>query len=116
MRARRITLVAATVLALVVTLAPSAYAVAVISGDDTRWLPPSVTISRGETVRWRGVSSFHDILAYGGNWSFHRALPVGVRVRRRFSGGGTFLFRCTYHSTLIGNRCWGMCGRVVVRA
>ncbi len=101
---------------LVATLVSTAQARPVlVRGVGTRWSPSSVTIARDGVVRWRGVSKFHDVIAYGGNWSFHRALPAGSAVKRRFGSAGTFRFRCTYHSTLIGNTCTGMCGRVVVR-
>lgn len=86
----------------------------IIRGIGVRWSPTTVSVSRGTVVRWRGVSKFHDLRAYGRNWSLDVQLPVGVTVHRTFHSTGTFLFRCTYHSTLIGNRCFGMCGSVVV--
>jgi plastocyanin len=86
----------------------------IIRGIGVRWSPTTVSVSRGTLVKWRGVSNFHDLRAYGRNWSLDVQLPVGVTVQRRFRSTGTFLFRCTYHSTLIGNRCSGMCGSVVV--
>jgi plastocyanin len=104
-------------LALAVTLAePAQAATAVIRGIGTRWSPASVTIARGALVKWRGVSILHDVVAYGGNWSLHRALPEGSVVKRRFRVSGTFRFRCTYHSALIGSSCHGMCGSIVVRS
>ena len=115
MHARRIGLIAPAVLALIMTLAPSAHATPVIiRGIGVRWSPTTVSVSRGTLVKWRGVRKFHDLRAYGRNWSFDVQLPVGVTVQRRFHSTGTFLFRCTYHSTLIGTRCSGMCGRVIV--
>jgi plastocyanin len=87
---------------------------AIIRAIGVRWSPTTVSVSRGTVVKWRGVSKFHDLRAYGRNWSLDVQLPVGVTVQRRFRSTGTFLFRCTYHSTLIGNRCSGMCGSVVV--
>jgi plastocyanin len=101
--------------ALAVSLAaPAQAAPVVIRGIGQRWSPTSVTISRGAVVKWRGVSKFHDVVAYGGNWSFHRTLPAGTSVKRRFRARGTFRFRCTFHSTLIGTSCNGMCGKIVV--
>jgi plastocyanin len=87
-----------------------------VRGIGTHWSPSSVTIERGTAVRWRGVSKTHDIVAYGGNWTFNKALPAGTAVKKTFHQTGTFLFRCQYHSTLIGNTCTGMCGKVVVRS
>jgi plastocyanin len=85
-----------------------------VRGIGTRWSPSSVTVERRGIVKWRGVSKFHDVIAYGGNWTFHEALPVGVTAKKRFPRTGTFRFRCTYHSTLIGTTCTGMCGSVRV--
>lgn len=65
-------------------------------------------------MKWRGVSKYHDVIAYGGNWSMHEALPAGATAKKRFTRAGTFRFRCTYHSTVIGTTCTGMCGSVRV--
>jgi plastocyanin len=100
----------------IMSATPADGAPVLIRGVGERWSPASVTIARGSRVTWRGVSKFHDVIAYGGNWSFHRALPSGSVVRRRFRVRGTFRFRCTFHSTLVGATCHGMCGRVVVRS
>jgi plastocyanin len=100
---------------LVVTLVPTAHArPVVIRGIAQRWSPATATVSRGTVVKWRGVSKFHDVLAYGGNWNYNKSLPVGATVKKRFRGAGTFRFRCTFHSTLIGTSCTGMCGSVRV--
>ena len=102
---------------LVVSFVPAAQARPVlVRGIGTRWSPAAVTVERGGVVKWRGISKFHDVIAYGGNWSFHQALPAGLTVKKRFRGTGTFRFRCTYHSTLIGTTCTGMCGSVRVTA
>jgi plastocyanin len=102
---------------LVAALAPAAQARPVlVRGVGTRWSPSAVSVDRGGVVKWRGISKYHDVIAYGGNWSFHQALPVGVTVKKRFRGTGTFRYRCTYHSTLIGTSCTGMCGSVRVTA
>ncbi len=101
--------------ALVVTLvAPAQARPVVIRGIAQRWSPATATVPRGTVVKWRGVSKFHDVLAYGGNWTYNKTLPVGVTVKKRFRAAGTFRFRCTFHSTLIGTSCTGMCGSVRV--
>ncbi len=109
-----VSLVLAVVLAFVI--GGSAQAAPVIRGSGVRWTPSIVTVSRGSLVRWRGVLGYHDVVSYGRNWRFNEALPVGTMVRKRFRNSGRYRFRCTYHSTLIGNTCNGMCGRVVVRS
>ena len=102
---------------LVASLGSSAYARPVlVRGVGTHWSPSAVIVERGGVVKWRGVSKFHDVVAYGGNWSLHEALPVGATVKKRFRRTGTFKFRCTYHSALIGTTCTGMCGSVRVTA
>jgi plastocyanin len=113
----RVVVAAACALVLVITLTATAQArPVVVRGIGTRWTPSTVTVARGAVVRWRGVSGFHDVIAYGGNWSFHQGLPTGSAVKKRFRSSGTFRFRCTYHSALIGDTCTGMCGSVVVRS
>ena len=78
--------------------------------------PGAATVQRGETVKWLAVSGSHDVVAYGHNWSFSKQLPAGERVKRRFRVVGVYRFRCTYHSSLIGGVCSGMCGTITVTA
>lgn len=78
------------------------------------WSPKRVGIEEGSRVKWLSVSFDHVLVAHGGNWNFHHALPEGASVTRRFADSGTFLFRCRIHSTLVNGRCDGMCGKVVV--
>ena len=87
-----------------------------VKGIVTHWSPTTVTISSGDTVKWKAVSGTHTVTAYGGNWSFNHSLPTGQVAHRVFSHAGTFRFRCTFHSTLTNGHCSGMCGKVVVRA
>jgi plastocyanin len=102
---------------LVVSLLPAAQARPVlVRGIGIRWSPQAVTVAQGGVVKWRGVSNFHDVIAFGGNWAFHESLPVGATAKKRFTRRGAFRFRCTYHSTLIGTTCTGMCGSVRVTA
>jgi plastocyanin len=86
----------------------------VIRGLDTHWSPSTVQIAKRGVVRWRGVSSLHDVVSYAGDWSYSRALPEGSSVKRRFPRRGTFRFRCTLHSSLVAGSCSGMCGSVIV--
>jgi plastocyanin len=104
-------------LALVVLMAEAADATARIRGvldDGGRWRPRRVRIDRGERVVWRAVDGDHNVIAYGGNWTFSRDLPEGERVRRRFSERGRFRFYCSIHGSVIGGVCDGMCGRIRV--
>ena len=91
-----------------------AQAIATIDGAGTRWRPASVSISRGQAVKWAATSGNHVLKAYGGNWRFHRVLDQGTSVRHTFDSRGTFKFYCTIHGTLSGGMCSGMCGKVTV--
>jgi len=106
----------ALIASLVFLASPPAEATTVIQAVDVRFSPRAVTVQRGDVVRWVGVSGFHDVVAYGHNWSFSRQLPAGGRVKLRFRIVGVYRFRCTYHSSLIGGVCSGMCGTVTVTA
>ena len=101
---------------LVVALSGPAQAggVARIRGNNRRWHPSSVSVTQGTRVVWRAVDVTHTVTAYGGNWSKDVTLSAGERTSKTFRHAGTFKFRCTIHSTLIGGDCSGMCGRVVV--
>lgn len=81
----------------------------------SHWSPATVRISRGDEIKWRGVSGTHTVSAYGGNWAFNKQLSTGDVEAHTFRRAGTFRFRCTIHSTLTNGRCSGMCGKIVVR-
>jgi plastocyanin len=110
---RRPMLVLALVLS-VLSIATPAHAGPLIRGSGVRWTPARVVVDRGTTVRWKAVGGTHHLRAFGGNWTFDRALPAGTTVRRRFGKTGTFRFYCTIHATISQGRCTGMCGRVRV--
>ena len=82
----------------------------------TTWTPSTIGISRNDTIKWKVVTGSHTVTAYGGNWQFNHSLNLGSPVARRFNHTATFKFRCTFHSSLAGNSCTGMCGKVVVSA
>jgi plastocyanin len=87
-----------------------------VSASGSAWSPTSVTVTRGARVTWRNPTSVaHDVVAFGGKWSFSRSLSSGQSVSYVFSNAGTFLFRCALHSYVSGGVCHGMCGRVVVQ-
>jgi plastocyanin len=88
----------------------------IVKAMSTTWTPTTIRISRNDTIKWKAVTGTHTVTAYGGNWQFNHSLNVGSPVARRFTHTGTFKFRCTFHSSLSGNQCTGMCGKVVVSA
>jgi plastocyanin len=104
----------ATVVLLVLGLAAPAEAATVIRASGVSWSPATLRVDRGAVVRWKGVSGTHHVRAYGGNWSFDRALPADTKVKRRFNRAGTFRYYCTIHGSVSGGLCSGMCGRVIV--
>jgi plastocyanin len=106
----------AVVAVVLLTLTGTAQAVvaATIRGSGTSWNPTRVTISAGQTVRWKATSGDHTIHSYGGNWSFSRTLNDGTSRTRTFNSTGTFKFYCTLHGSVSGGTCTGMCGKVRV--
>ncbi len=88
----------------------------IVKGVVTSWSPSAIRISDGDTIKWKSVSGTHTVTAYGGNWNFNHSLNQGSTVTHKFTKAGTFKFRCTFHSSLVGNSCTGMCGKVVVSA
>jgi plastocyanin len=119
--------IAALIVTLTIVIFASGTAVAdvdsVIQSDRVsgawRWKPRHDYIARGDTVRWRvpgGQNTWHDVHAYGGNWSFSVArLDPGEGRNRRFTSTGAFKYRCVRHSAKPpGEKCQGMCGTVHV--
>lgn len=112
MRDRRMTIVRrlavfGMVLALLVASAGIALAITkrVRATGENRWRPRHTYIQRGDYVRWRNpTNAFHDVHAtnVGRNWDYHRNLPPGESVRRRFNTTGNFHFRCTIHDGMTG--------------
>jgi len=88
-------------------------AVPVVKGIVSHWSPTTVRITAGGRVKWKAVSGTHTVTAYG-HWTFNHSLAQGTSVTHRFTGTGTFKFRCTIHSSLVNGVCSGMCGKVVV--
>ncbi|MGZ4110436.1 MAG: cupredoxin domain-containing protein [Actinomycetota bacterium] len=121
----RILVATATVLLLVLALAgtadasPSGRTTTIIRAvgaaySSPHWSPNRVKVSPGSKIEWLAVTYDHHIVAYGGHWHFDHALPNGSSVTHRFAKKGTYLFRCTIHSTIVNGVCQGMCGKVVV--
>jgi plastocyanin len=87
----------------------------IVKGIGTgHWSPATVTISAGDSIKWKAVNNRHTVTAYGGHWRFNQQLSVGHPVSFRFTRAGTYRFRCLFHSTLVSGQCQGMCGKVVV--
>jgi plastocyanin len=79
------------------------------------WKPKSRTIDKGERIVWKNpTSASHTVTAYGGGWSKDTTIGQNEKTGFKFRSTGTFKFRCTFHSTLDGGVCSGMCGSVKV--
>lgn len=118
-RSRRSWLVIVLTAALIVTIAAAASGAVLVRGLRTDagrevWRPKRVDIAAGQTVKWKAVEGAHTVTAYGGNWSKNVTLSQGETTTRTFNNPGSYRFRCTFHSTLSGGNCSGMCGKVVV--
>jgi plastocyanin len=104
----------AVLMVLVMAAAALAITKRVRATADRKWRPRIVDIGRGDSVRWTNPTNrVHDVTAYGG-WSFSRVLSPGESAVRTFNSRGTFKYRCARHSGIVGGKCQGMCGRVVV--
>jgi plastocyanin len=108
--------VAVVAVLMVVVMAVAALAITKrVRADGRRWKPKVVDIGRGDAVRWvNPTGRTHDLHDVGSNWSISVVLSPGESVRRVFNKRGTFRFRCVRHSGIVGGKCQGMCGRVVV--
>ncbi len=89
-------------------------AATVIKGRAQRWRPGVARIELGTAIKWRGIDVYHTIRSRGMNWAFSKGLRVGASRTRRFSEAGVFRFYCSIHGDIVGGKCTGMCGRIVV--
>jgi plastocyanin len=67
---------------------------------DNRFRPASITIDRGTVVKWKNIGS-NTHTSTGDRWDSGRISP-GDTFRRRFRRRGTFSYRCTIHSGMLG--------------
>lgn len=117
--ARKLPLVALTAV-LVVVGSGSAFGGSIerVKVDGNHWDRKHEYIGPGDRVRWTNNSNrFHNIRSTNiqQNWDYSRNLPAGERVTRRFNNTGTFIYRCTIHSQIVGGACEGMCGFIHVQ-
>jgi plastocyanin len=83
-------------------------------GNDT-WKKVHTYIGKGDRVVWKNPDSeVHDVTRYAGRWKVSKRLEPGDSFRKRFKKKGTYSYRCTLHSGIVGGKCQGMCGFVHV--
>lgn len=104
---------AALLLAMSGTGFAKTYTVRATSSDE--WRKVHTYIGKGDTVTWKNPDSdLHDVTAYGGGWTLSTDLEPGDSVKKRFRKKGTYRYRCSLHSGIVGGKCQGMCGFVHV--
>jgi plastocyanin len=67
---------------------------------DFRLRPATITISRGDVVRWKNRGSVAHT-STSSAWDSGRIAPGGT-FRRRFARAGTFDYHCTIHARMTG--------------
>lgn len=108
-RTRSTGAVLGVLLAGLVVAAPAADAATVKTVSMTsslKFMPASVTVTRGTVVKWRNTSFFtHTTTSNTGLWN--KTVSPGSTFSRTFSKKGTFRYHCNLHA--------GMTGSVVVK-
>ncbi len=84
--------------------------------ENNEWAPEIRRIEPGDRVVWKNpTSAFHNVKAYGTNWSKYADLEPGQTTSKRFLKKGLYRYICTIHGYKQDGRCVGMCGAVRVR-
>ena len=69
-------------------------------------------VEKGSKVAWKNATSYaHRLAFYKGRWagkSFD--LPANGSFSKKPKKGGKYFYRCSFHSSLSGDNCNGMCG------
>ena len=64
--------------------------------------PAEITISQGTTIEWENQdSAIHTVTSQTGLWDSGDIAP-GTTYSRTFDSVGSYLYRCTYHSSMTG--------------
>lgn len=113
MNATRKVLVAGLAAVLLVSMAGTGlaktYTVKALSSD--AWKKVHTYMGKGDSVTWKNPDTkVHDLTAYGAGWKVSEQLDPGESFKKRFKKKGTFRYRCTIHSGIVGGKCQGMCG------
>jgi LPXTG-motif cell wall-anchored protein len=103
-----VALVGLAVLLTVAVGGPASAATTGVSEVDFDFVPATVTIGVGDTVKWTNNST--DVhTSTGGSWDSGNMNP-GATFIHTFGSAGTFAYHCTFHQSL------GMVGTVIVQA
>ena len=101
---------AAACLAAAAAASAATFQVTVTSTPDGAFLPRTVTIRVGDTVRWTNVDGLHNVVADDGTWTSGPPAVAPWTFSRTFTTAGTFGYYCNLH----GSPGVGMFGTVVV--
>ena len=79
---------------------PSVFRVRMIDRARNRFRPATLTIHRGDSVRWINAGSLTHTTT-GRNWNSGN-VPPGDSFRQRFRRPGTFSYHCQIHPEMTG--------------
>lgn len=67
-----------------------------------QFIPSVLVVAPGTTVMWTNADSVsHTVTATDGSWN-SEAITSGANYRHLFKTAGTFVYTCTYHSSMQG--------------
>ena len=75
-----------------------------VTGSETTWSPPNVTVTTGDTVRWSfdGATLNHNVHGTSANWAPPLQSPLGTDqdpVDYTFTAPGVYTFLCDVHGS-----------------
>ncbi len=78
-----------------------------VTGSETTWSPPNVTVTTGDTVRWSfdGSTLQHNVRGTSANWNPPLSSPLGTDqdpVDYTFTAPGVYTFLCDVHPGMSG--------------
>ena len=101
---------AATCLAAAASASAATVQVTATSTPDGAFLPRTVTIRVGDTVRWTNTDGMHNVVADDNTWTSGPPTVAPWTFSRTFTTAGTFGYNCNLH----GSPGFGMFGTVIV--
>jgi plastocyanin len=91
--------------------APSLAAEHIVQLNGTTFTPSQLTINAGDTVTWRNMGGFHNVVADDGSFRSGNATSALFSFSRVFDTVGDFRYFCDVHGSAGG---LGMAGRISV--
>jgi plastocyanin len=100
----------AAVLGAAVSASAATVQVTATSTPDGAFVPRTVTIRVGDTVRWTNIDGMHNVVADDNSWTSGPPTVAPWTFSRTFTGAGTVGYNCNLH----GQPGSGMFGTVIV--